>query len=77
MRNSLALGIVLVLLGTVILAWPVITYTKTDTIIDLGPVEVTSKDQKHVALPPVLGATFVLAGIALVVIGEPSGVRPK
>jgi hypothetical protein len=68
MKSSFAIGILLLLLGTVILAWPVISYTTSDTIIDLGPVEVTSEEREHVALPPVLGGALVAAGMVLVVL---------
>ena len=73
MRNSLSIGIVLLLLGTAILAWPVITYTTTDKIVDLGPVEVTKQDKEHIKFPPVLGGTFVAAGLALLVVGSGKG----
>jgi hypothetical protein len=57
------------LLGAAILAWPVITYTDTDTVVDLGPIEVTDEDTEHVALPPVLGGVMIAAGLAVVVFG--------
>jgi uncharacterized membrane protein HdeD (DUF308 family) len=69
MRNSLAIGIVLLLLGIAMLAWPVISYTTTDTVVDLGPVEVTREDEEHIALPPILGGVLVASGIALLVFG--------
>ena len=69
MKNSLVIGIVLLLLGTAILAWPVITYTTTDTVVDLGPLEVTKEDEENIALPPILGGAFIAAGLGLVVFG--------
>jgi hypothetical protein len=73
MKNSLALGVILVLLGAAILAWPVISYKDTDTVVDLGPVEVTREDTEHVALPPVLGGVLIAAGLAAVVFGGRRG----
>jgi hypothetical protein len=69
MKNSLAIGVILLLLGAAILAWPVITYKDTDTVVDLGPIEVTDEDTERVALPPVLGGVIIAAGLAMVVFG--------
>jgi hypothetical protein len=69
MKNSLAIGVILMLLGAAILAWPVITYKDTDTVVDLGPIEVTDEDTERVALPPVLGGVIIAAGLAMVVFG--------
>jgi uncharacterized membrane protein HdeD (DUF308 family) len=69
MKNSLAIGVILVLLGVAILAWPVITYTDTDTVVDIGPLEVTTEDTEHIALPPILGGVVIAAGVALLLLG--------
>ena len=69
MKNALAIGVILILLGGVILAWPVISYTDRDTVVDLGPVEVTSEDTDHIVLPRVLGAAAIAAGVTLAFLG--------
>jgi hypothetical protein len=69
MKNSLAVGLLLVLLGAAILAWPVVTYTDRDTVVDLGPLEVTQEDQERIALPPVLGGAVIVAGLAFIIFG--------
>ena len=43
MKSSAAIGVILMLLGGAILAWPVITYTDRDKVVDLGPVEITTE----------------------------------
>jgi hypothetical protein len=69
MKSSVAIGIALIIIGIVILAWPVISYTTTDTIVDLGPVEVTSEDEEHIALPPILGGAAIAGGIGVLLLG--------
>lgn len=64
------LGIILIVLGLVGLAWGGITYTTKEKVVDLGPIEAT-RDKKHtVPLPPVAGAIALVAGVALLVSGK-------
>jgi di/tricarboxylate transporter len=53
----------------VLLAGPVFTYTKHEKVVDLGPVEVTAANRKHVSLPPVLGGAALVVGVVLLVTG--------
>jgi uncharacterized membrane protein HdeD (DUF308 family) len=64
------LGIVLLIAGVAALAWPAITYTTTEEVLDIGPVEVTTEDRERVELPPVLGIGAAVAGVALIVLGS-------
>jgi drug/metabolite transporter (DMT)-like permease len=60
------LGIALVILGIVALAYQGFSYTVPKKEVDLGPVQVT-KEQKHtVPLPPILGALALIGGIVVV-----------
>jgi hypothetical protein len=65
----LVLGIVLLLAGLAALVWPAITFTDRDTVLDVGPVEVTTEERETVPLPPILGGVAVAAGVALIAIG--------
>jgi hypothetical protein len=66
MRGTVVLGIILLIAGLAALAWPVISYTKTDKVVDLGPIEVTAQHEKHVPLPPILGGITAAAGAAII-----------
>jgi hypothetical protein len=70
MKGLFALGIVLLLVGLAILAWPAIPYTDRETAVDIGPIEVETETQKHVVLPPVLGIVAAASGVALIVLGR-------
>jgi hypothetical protein len=70
MKGLFALGIVLLLAGLAILAWPAIPYTDRETAVDIGPIEVETETQKHVVLPPVLGIVAAASGVALIVLGR-------
>lgn len=63
------LGAVLLLLGVLVLAYPVITYTTSKKVVDLGAVEVTHQKREHVLLPSALGVAATVAGVVLLVVG--------
>ena len=65
MKTSAIVGIVLVVLGVVALAYGGITYTREKTVIDLGPIEATAETRETIPLPPLLGAAAVVGGIVL------------
>ena len=58
------LGIVLIVVGVLALAYGGITWSHRDKVVDLGPVEVTRQEHERIPLPPVVGAVAVAAGIA-------------
>jgi hypothetical protein len=59
-------GLALVAIGMVILLWGGIFWRDRDTVVDAGPLKVETSERKGVALPPVLGAATLIAGIILV-----------
>jgi len=63
------LAFVLIVVGALMLASPVISYTTRDKVVDLGPIEVTQEDKHRVPVPPILGGIAVVAGLALLVTG--------
>ena len=67
MGGRTLIGIGLVILGIIALAYQGFTYTVPKKAVDVGPVHVT-KDERHtVPLPPILGAFALIAGIAVLV----------
>ena len=59
------IALVLVVLGIVALAYGGISWTRKDTIIDAGPIEITADKRESVALPPIIGGVMLVAGLAL------------
>ena len=70
MRGLFALGIVLLLVGLAVLAWPAIPYTERKKAVDIGPIEVETETQKQVSLPPILGIAAAASGVALIALGR-------
>jgi uncharacterized membrane protein len=70
MKPIMLVGIVLIVLGVVALAYQGITYTTREKIIDIGPLKATVEKQKTIPLPPVLGGLALAGGIVLVIVGR-------
>ena len=70
MRGMIVLGIVLLIAGLAALVWPGVTYTTTDEVLDIGPVEVTTQDRDRINFPPVLAIGAAAAGVAFIVLGS-------
>lgn len=62
-------GIALIVLGIVALAYQGITYTSREKIINIGPFQATADTQKTIPLSPLLGGLALAGGIVLVVVG--------
>jgi hypothetical protein len=63
-------GIVLILLGVVALVYQGITYTRRETVLDIGPLHATADRERTLPLPPVLGIAAIAGGVALLVVGS-------
>jgi uncharacterized membrane protein HdeD (DUF308 family) len=69
MKTSVLLGILLIAVGVIALAYQGITYTRNKTILDVGPLKAQVEEKRTIPLPPVLGAVSLAGGIALLVAG--------
>jgi hypothetical protein len=70
MRPALIIGILLIVLGVISLAYQGITYTTREEVLDVGPIEATAETEKTVPLPPILGGIALVAGTVLVWTGN-------
>jgi len=62
-------GIVLIVLGALVLAYQGINYTRQKKVIDMGPMHVTEETHERIPLPPILGGLALAAGVVLLVMG--------
>ena len=67
MRPLAIVGIILIVLGVVALAYQGITYTTHDKVVDLGPLKVEKKEEKTIPLPPIRGGAALVGGIVLLI----------
>jgi hypothetical protein len=62
-------GIALIILGVLALAYQGITYTTREKVIDLGPLQASVDKKKSIPLPPIVGAVALAGGVVLVIVG--------
>ena len=63
-------GLILIAIGIVALAYGGFSYTKREKIIDAGPLQVSADREKTVPLPPILGGICLVGGIVLLLAGN-------
>lgn len=64
------IGIILIIVGILGLAYQGITYTKREKVADIGPIQVSADQEKTIYFPPVLGGLSLAAGIILVIVAR-------
>ncbi len=69
MKPVTLVGIALIILGVLALAYQSITYTTREKVIDLGPLQASVDKKKSIPLPPIVGAVALAGGVVLVIVG--------
>jgi uncharacterized membrane protein HdeD (DUF308 family) len=69
MKPAFLVGVILIIVGIVALAYQGFTYTQQKTH-ELGPIKVTTEQEKTVPLPPIVGVVAVIGGVILVAVGS-------
>ena len=72
MSGKTIIGIALLILGILALAYQGFSYTVPKKAVDLGPIQVTRQERHSVPLPPILGALALIGGIAVLVLDRSS-----
>ena len=67
MKPITLIGIVLLVLGALALAYQGINYTRTEKVLDIGPIHATAERHERIPLPPVIGGLALAGGIVLLV----------
>ena len=60
------LGVLLIVLGLVGLAYGGFTYTTREKVLDIGPIQATQEKKHSVPLPPIAGAAALIGGVFLI-----------
>jgi uncharacterized membrane protein YidH (DUF202 family) len=64
------IGIILIAIGIIALAYGGFSYTTREKVIDAGPLQVSADRHKTIPLPPLLGGICLVGGIILVLAGN-------
>ena len=69
MKPVTLVGIALIILGVLTLAYQGITYTTREKVIDLGPLTASVDKEQRIPLPPILGVLALAGGVVVVIVG--------
>jgi hypothetical protein len=69
MKPIIWVGILLIVLGGLALAYQGFTYTHHEHVMDVGPMHVTREDHERISIPPILGGLALVGGIVLIAVG--------
>ena len=69
MKPITMVGILLVVLGVLALAFQGFNYNRQETVVNMGPMHVTTETHERLPLPPILGGLALAGGVVLLVVG--------
>jgi hypothetical protein len=72
MRGTVILGLLLIFAGIAALAYPYITYTEKERVVDVGPIKIDKEETKHIPISQIAAVAALVAGLALVFAGNRS-----
>ncbi|HEY0369846.1 MAG TPA: DUF3185 domain-containing protein [Chthoniobacterales bacterium] len=73
MKPAGILGIILIVVGVIALAWGgFASFTTKENVAKLGPLEVNKENEHSVPLGPIVGGVCIVGGIVLLVTGNRS-----
>jgi uncharacterized membrane protein YidH (DUF202 family) len=63
------IGVLLIVLGGLALAYQGFNYNHDKQIMDVGSLHITAETQRRVSIPPIVGGLALLGGVVLLVAG--------
>lgn len=63
-------GVALIAVGGVILALGGLSWTRQETILEVGPLEVSAEERETIPLPPLVGGLVMAAGVVVLIAGR-------
>jgi len=69
MKTISWVGIVLIVLGALSLAYQGINYTRQKDVLNVGSLHVTTETDERIPLPPIFGGLALAGGVVLLAVG--------
>ena len=73
MKPLMIVGIILIAIGVIALAYGGFSFTTKEKVAEVGPLKLEKDKTRSVPMPPVLGGLALVGGIVLVVVGARKG----
>jgi len=64
------IGIVLIVIGIIMMAYTGFNYVTTEKVVDIGPIEINKEKNHHVQWPPIIGTVLIVGGIVIIVLDK-------
>ncbi|MDZ4682865.1 MAG: hypothetical protein SH848_10040 [Saprospiraceae bacterium] len=61
------LGIALVVIGILMIAYTGFNYVTTENVVDIGPIDIDQKKNHFVQWSPIIGGVVLVGGILLII----------
>ncbi len=61
-----ALGIALMIIGVVMIAYTGFNYVTTEKVVDLGPIQIEKKENHPIQWSPIVGVVLLIGGIVVI-----------
>ena len=68
MKTKQVIGILLIVVGLVSLLMGGFSWTREKKVIDIGPIEATTRERETLPIPPIAGGLILAAGVVLLVV---------
>lgn len=65
--KSKVIGIVLVIIGILMIAYNSFNFKTTEKVVDLGAIKITKEKDNPIAWSPILGVVLLIGGIVVIV----------
>jgi hypothetical protein len=73
MKMFFIAGVLLMVFGVFVLAYPAIHYTTEEEVFEIGPVRATAEKEKTIPLHPAVGGAALVGGGLLLALGARKG----
>jgi hypothetical protein len=70
MRPTSIIGLLLIAAGLAMLLMGGFSYSKSEKVLDVGPLEATVETKERVPISPILGGLVLAGGVALLLVGR-------
>ena len=65
--NSKAIGIILIVIGIIMIAYTGFSYITTENVVNLGPIQINHEESHPVQWSPIIGAVLLVGGIVIII----------
>jgi uncharacterized membrane protein YidH (DUF202 family) len=69
---SKKVGLVLIIIGILMMAYTGFNYVTTEKVVDLGPIQINQEKNHPVQWSPIVGAVLLAGGIIMVIVAKKS-----